>query len=353
MMAEVAMQGVSAKTRPGLKLGSTLFSFTNAFLRLDYSFEQLIAKVAELNLGPGIEVIGFQSIRGFPVVSDEFAARLRELIEQHRLVPSCLAINADVALRRGTLMSAEESVAYHEPQLRAAAKLGFPLVRYQFTASPEVIRRLVPLAEQLQVKMGLEIHAPHSPNSPEVLAYREMYAKVNSPCLGFIPDFGSSAKTIPPEYLDVLRAQGIGEDMLDAALEIWRATEDSATKKRGRFAEFAAGRLDPQKLSAASVMFNILSPQPASAWRELLPQVIHIHGKFYGFDSSGSESCIPYEELLPVFVQGGYDGFMSSEWEGHMFSLDDGFEMVSQHHALCKRILARLDAADARTARAL
>jgi hypothetical protein len=72
-----------------------------------------------------------------------------------------------------------------------------------------------------------------------------------------------------------------------------------------------------------------------------MPQVIHIHGKFYGFDANGSESCIPYEDLLPVFVEAGFSGFMSSEWEGHMYSLDDGFDMVAQHHALCRRILAQ------------
>jgi hypothetical protein len=341
-MRESPISNVSTKPRAGLKLGCTLFSFTNAFLRLDYSFEQLIAKVAELKLGPGIEVIGFQSIRGFPTVTDEFARRFRELIDRHHIVPSCLAINADVAMRRGTLMSTDESVAYHEPQLRAAAKLGFPLVRYQFTASPEVIRQLVPLAEQLGVKMGLEIHAPHGPDSPEVVAYREMYARVNSPFLGFIPDFGSSAKTIPPAYVDILRAQGVPEEMLDAALDIWR-TKDSANAKRARFTEFVAGRLEPQKLGAIAVMFNMLSPRPAAAWRELMPQVIHIHGKFYGFDPSGSESCIPYEDLLPVFVEGGYEGFMSSEWEGHMYSSEDGFAMVSKHHALCSRILSNLE----------
>jgi hypothetical protein len=338
-----------ATQRPKLKLGSTLFSFTNAFLRLDYSFEQLVAKVAELNLGPGLEVIGFQSIKGFPTVTDDFAGRFRDLIARHQLVPSCLAINADIALRRGTLMSTEESVAYHEPQLRAAAKLGFPLVRYQFTASPEVIRQLVPLAEQLGVKMGLEIHAPHGPDSPEVVAYREMYARVNSPLLGFIPDFGSSAKTIPPAYVDILRAQGISDEMLSAALDIWR-TKDSANAKRERFTDLVAGRLDPQKLGAVSVMFNMLSPRPPAAWRDLMPQVIHIHGKFYGFDAAGSESCIPYEDLLPVFVEGGFDGYMSSEWEGHMYSSEDGFSMVSKHHALCNRILAKLDAGAAKAA---
>lgn len=341
MSAAVKPAG-SAAGKPaahGLELGCTLFSFTNAFLRLDYSFEQLLATVAERGLGPGLEIIGFQSIRGFPVVTDEFAARFEELVGRHGLQPSCLAINADVALRRGSIMTTEESVAYHEPQLRAAAKLKFPLVRYQFTASPEVIRRLVPLAEALQVKMGLEIHAPQGVNTPEVVAYREMYEKVKSPFLGFIPDFGASARTVPGPYLDILRKQGVAPDLISTALRIW-GTDDKAVVKRQRLADFAQGRLDPVKLSALSVIFNMFSPQPAAAWLEIMPQVLHIHGKFYGFDPSGSEYCIPYEDLLPVFVRGGFSGYMSSEWEGHMYSLDDGFEMVAKHHALCRRILA-------------
>jgi sugar phosphate isomerase/epimerase len=331
--------GAATAAAPALKLGSTLFSYTNAFLRLDHSFEQLLAQIAARGLGPGVEVIGFQSIRGFPTVTDEFAQRFRELVATHRLEPSCLAINGDVALRRGTRMTTEESVAYHEPQLRAAAKLGFPLVRYQFTASPEVIRQLVPLAERLGVKMGLEIHAPQGVHTPEVLAYREMYARVQSPSLGFIPDFGASARGVPPPYLDILRAQGTPPELIAAALEIW-ATDDQAPSKRQRLVEVAQGRLDPLKLSALAVIFNMFSPQPAAAWLEIMPQVIHIHGKFYGFDAAGSEPCIPYEELLPVFAKAGFNGFMSSEWEGHMYSLDDGFDMVAQHHALCRRILA-------------
>ena len=33
----------------------------------------MIRRVAELDLGPGLEVVGFQSLRGWPNVSDEFA----------------------------------------------------------------------------------------------------------------------------------------------------------------------------------------------------------------------------------------------------------------------------------------
>ena len=216
-----------AQANKGLRLGTTLFSLTNEFHSLDYTFEELIAKVGALGLGPGLEVIGFQSIRGFPEVSDGFADRFKALLAKHNLVPTCLAINADVAIRRGQKMSAEESVRYHEPQIRAAAKLGFPVARYQYAAGPEVIERLVPLAEKLGVILGLEVHAPHKVDSPTLLAFREMYARVRSPFLGFIPDFGSSARTVPPGLLNVLRSRGVSDDLIEVALAIWR--EESGT----------------------------------------------------------------------------------------------------------------------------
>src|SRR6187431_591914 len=70
---------------PGLRLGTTLFSLTNEFHSLEYTFDELIAKVGALGLGPGLEVIGFQSIRGFPEVSEKFADRFKELLAEHGL----------------------------------------------------------------------------------------------------------------------------------------------------------------------------------------------------------------------------------------------------------------------------
>ena len=97
----------------------------------------------------------------------------------------------------------------------------------------------------------------------------------------------------------------------------------------------------PQTISALSVIFNILSPQSPQAWKQIMPQVVHIHGKFYDFDAAGNETAIPYDEILPVFRDAGYDGYMSSEWEGHMYSNASGFDMIAKHQALCRRVLAR------------
>lgn len=321
------------------KLGTTLFSFTNEYLNLEHSFEDLIAQVAVRGLGPGLEIIGFSHVRGFPQVTDRFAERFRELMAQHRLTPTCLSVNADVAIRRGTSMSDEQAAAYFEPQIRAAAKLGFPVVRTQLAAGPGALERLLPLAEKLQVKMGPELHAPWTLEAPAIVAYRELYERVKSPFLGFIPDFGASAKALPPSYLDYLREAGMPEDLLALAVGLWTGPGETQWK-RDEFARRASAlRAEPSVVSALSVMFSILSPQNARVWLEIMPQIIHVHCKFYDFDAAGNEPCIPYEELLPVFVEGGYRGYMSSEWEGHMYSQGSGLEAVERHHALCKRIL--------------
>lgn len=161
-----------------------------------------------------------------------------------------------------------------------------------------------------------------------------------SPLLGFIPDFGCSARALPASCIANLRDQGMPEDLLQLALEIWHLPQDAGWK-RGEFARRVAPlNADPVVVSALSVMFNILSPGEPDMWDAILPQVIHIHGKFYDFDDAGNETAIPYAELLPRFQRAGYSGFMSSEWESHLYSRADAFEMVRKHQALARRILA-------------
>jgi hypothetical protein len=328
----------------GLRRGTTLFSFTNEFHGRHYTLDELIAKVAELDLGPGVEIVGFSHIRGFPKVTDEFADHFRGLLAKHRLEASCLGLNADMFIRPDKPMTEDESLAYHEAQIDAAAKLGFPVARYQFLAGTNVIRRLLPKAERLNVKLGLEIHAPEKVHSPMVLEYRELYAKEKSPYLGFVPDFGSTATKVSPAFIRYFRQIGVPEPLIALAQEIWMGPDD-LQNIHGKIPLFAsrakAAGFREVDVAECFIVFGLFSRQQPRAWLEIMPEVIHIHGKFYHFDENGSESAIPYEEILPVFLEGGYNGFMSSEWEGHFFSDDSGLEMVKRHHELCKRILAR------------
>lgn len=331
----------NAKARNnGPVMGTTLYAFTNEFLSRRFSFEELLSETAKRNIGPHVEIIGFQSFRGFPHISDEQADDVKALMARYQLQPSCLGINADQEIRRGKIASVEEMVNYHEPQIKVAAKLGFPVVRYQYGASPEVIKKLVPLAEKLGIKMGLEIHAPQHANHPDVMRYREMYEEVNSPALGWIPDFSSTMQTVPESFLQSLRVKGVPEAVISMALDYWHS-DGVAEERMAKFKDRAekAG-FAPQEYGSLSMIFPMFGRADPASWNELMAQVIHVHGKFYGFNDD-AEEAIDYANILPLFKKGGFKGVISSEWEGFIFSDANAFEMVQKHQKMCQNILGQ------------
>lgn len=325
-------------TKPvkGLQLGTTLFSFTNEYHSRRYTVEQMIDKVAELDLGPGIEILGFSHIREYPGVSNEFVEMFRKAVERNRLEPSCLSMNCDMMIHRTRPMTLDESYEYHKAQIETAAKLGIPVAKTQVMAGPEVLARLAPLAERLNVKVGVELHTPEDVDSPNVQAFREMYAKVGSPYLGFVPDFGTCVLDVPHAFVDHFREMGIDEKYIQIALDAWRSS-GSFMERIGRYqeSERAAGARDSD-IGAMFMMFGMLGRQEPRRWLEIMPQVIHIHAKFY----DANEAAVPFEELLPLFRDAGYNGYLASEWEGHAFTDDDATAPLVELHQRMRQILA-------------
>ena len=131
------------------KLGITLFSLTLDMRRPDYSLAGMIRRVAELDLGPGLEVVGFQSLRGWPEVSDEFANDFRSLLDECGLVQTAMSMNLDLALRRDRRLTEEEGLAYLERQMEAAKKLGFPIGKSAILSTPTFVEGLARIAERL------------------------------------------------------------------------------------------------------------------------------------------------------------------------------------------------------------
>jgi len=70
----------------------------------------------------------------FPSSPIEFAARFKELVARHELVPTSLAINADQEIRRGRVMSDDEMGLTTSRRSVPRPKLGFPVARYQYGA---------------------------------------------------------------------------------------------------------------------------------------------------------------------------------------------------------------------------
>jgi Xylose isomerase-like TIM barrel len=330
------------------RIGVTLYSFTPDFHAGRLSFEDLLVRAADL--GPGLEVIGFQSFRGFPRMDADVERRFLRLVDEHGWELACLDGNVDVAVRADRLLDEDEIVEYLQAQVEAAGRLGFPVLRLQNQATPAVMERLLPAAERLGVKLGMEIHAPETVTSPWVLALRELYARLDSPYLGFIPDFGASTTQISPSVFDTFRAKGVSEELLDTIAERWDELGErdfEAHVEIGNFIRLAhaAGAAD-HAVNLAVFAVGIHGHQDPQAWGEILPDVVHVHGKFFDVRDDGRDPAVPIEELLDVLVAGGYDGYVSAEYEGwHWNTRADAFEQVARMQAACRAALAKHETA--------
>lgn len=332
------------------RTGITLYSFTPEFHAGTVTLPELIARAGDNNLGPGLEIVGFQSIRGFPQVEDEFAGLFRELVERHGLTPSCLGANADVAMRSDRMLTDDELTEYLAAQLRAAAKLGFPVVRMQYSSPLTILRRLLPLAERLEVKMGVEIHSPETVNSGWVLEQREFLDAHPTPWLGFIPDFGASTRALSPRMLESFRAKGVSEELLGELQDAWSGFDpdaDQAGNPRARMSERARELGAADSAVALGVFaFGIHGRAQPRDWLEIADQVVHVHAKFFEVTEEGSDPAVPLSELVDVFVEGGYDGFFSTEYEGWHWDLaPDALEMVTRQQDVLRQALARHEVA--------
>jgi len=58
------------------------------------------------------------------------------------------------------------------------------------------------------------------------------------------------------------------------------------------------------------------------------------------------EYSIPYEEVIPVLIQGGYDGYIDSDYEGQRHTQDaietDSCEQVRRHHVMLRGLFGEL-----------
>jgi hypothetical protein len=320
---------------------------TNEWLSGKYTLPQLVDEIGRRKLGPGIEMIGFQSLRGFPNKVDKRDIKdFLDAVERNELILTSLAGNADIATHGKQWMDTDQSVAFMKPQIELAGEMGFPVMRIQIGLTPEVLEKLEPIAAKAKVKLGMEIHAPEGANTPKVLATREVYDRIDSEYLGFVPDFSATMRAIPPGMLSKLTGAGLSQAGAELLTNLWKS-EGAPIQRYLAFAEQARAAGEPElPIAQAKLIFTMFGRQTPESWAELLPRTVHIHGKFYEVNEACTESAsIDYAAILKVFANAGKNISMSSEWEGHAFlDMEEqcAFDMVERHHKMCRHMIDQL-----------
>jgi sugar phosphate isomerase/epimerase len=315
-----------------LNLGVTFHSFTSEWVSYVWSFEDLMYNAAQL--GGGVEIVGPAHHRDFPHVPDEFVATFTSSVRRNGLTPTSYGSYADPFMRWDRDLTADELVAYTLPQLHGAARLGFPIVRLQNFAA-EVVERLLPTAEKLGIRMGYELHVPLDLDSERTRFLVEQINRIDSPYLGLIPDAGIFARSVTQARLAHGEALGLSTAQVAEVVDLWRSrgTREQSEELIARF------KVSPQATEWAERIWGSFGHSDPADLKHIFRHVIHVHGKFYSM-RDGDEPDIRFRDLVFALLDNGYQGWISSEYEGEPA---DSFALVAEHQAMLRRYAAEYE----------
>ncbi len=312
------------------RVGISFHTFVQDYISFVYSFEDMMEMASVL--GRGVEIVGPSNHRGFPEVTDEFERTFKSGVDRYGLIPTCYGSYSDPFMLPDRDLTPAEMYEYLVPQLKGAAKLGFPVVRLQYF-SHVIAEKLVALAEKLDLKLGYELHTPLTLESDTVAMLREQIERIGSNRLGLIPDFGIFARSISQHHLDQGRRAGVGEDLIALAQELWA----TGTSKHDAVEAVQEAGGDERAVSWVNMLWGCFGRSDPAKLVEIRDHIVHCHGKFYSI-VDGDEPDLRYEEVVKVLVDIGYTGWVSTEYEG---GPTDTFTIAMAHQEMMNRYIRK------------
>lgn len=323
-----------------IKRGVTLYSYQQAMMVNGMTLEDMIAEASAIG-AYGIEAMGQAVVENYPHPPDSWIDSWWDLMDRYGTVPVCYTDFHDQNLRKARPMTTGENLEYLKRDLMLARRMGFTRMRMLVGTPHDLIRAAIPVAEQLGIWMGIEIHAPVPLNSKLIERCLEI-AEKHPDTFGLLPDMGIFQRYPRPYAREQLIKKGT-------------LTRETALYIEGSFRKGLAkeevlkqvSRMKPKPGDTEyveTVYRSNASYQNPGDLLPLLKYCRHIHGKFYEM-SKGKEYkdlTVDYENVIPVLKEGGFDGYICSEYEGQrsmeMADVDE-VEEVRRQHVMLKRML--------------
>lgn len=282
---------------PRPKRGVSLYSYSAEY-GISKNLEDCFEDMQDMG-AHGLEILANTHIDNYPEPSEAWLDNWFALLNKYEIVPVEYGHWVDSRLYEGRHLTSEEAYEQLATDIRLAHKLGFTVMRTKLgvidrTNTPvenwrEFIRMALPLAEDCNVRMCPEIHLPTALKSQMVDDFVDFIEQTGTKHFGINVDFG------------VFRNN-------------W---EGSAFRMPGYVPT------DPEDIVP------------------LLPYVYCCHAKFNNVSDDFVETTIPYDRVLQLMIENGWDGYLLSEYEG-ADKYDVGYnvsEQLRKHHIMMKRIL--------------
>jgi sugar phosphate isomerase/epimerase len=321
----------------------TFYSFQQVYYTGRKNLRQLLEATSKVIGSPGVELIPEQMpVGSFPDPSESAVEEWKGWLAEYKLTPTCMDSFIDTMLYKDRFLTLKEQVAMMHRDLKLARRLGFPVIRVLCPIRKEVVEASLDLAAKYDVKMGLEIHAPMTIRSRWITEYMEMVRKSGSKYAGLMIDFSIFQMRPPRKMLENARKAGAKPEILDRICAM-QETHRPVSQMMAEIGRMGGGEVERGvAMSLARASFS--EPE----WlRDYAPYLFHCHGKFAEMDEDYNETSIDYVTPIRILKEIGYDGWISSEYEGQRLYTGaeeaDEIEQVRRHHVMMKRLIGEFD----------
>ncbi len=351
-----------------IRLGVSSYSFQDEYQLGLMTLEDTMACVSAIG-GTGYEAILEQMLPAgnFIHLSEQFVSEWFDLLAKYNLEPTCADIFDDFNLFRNRTLTHLEQLDQMIHYMEVANRLGFKILRVLCNTPIPVLEEALPIAEDYNLILGLEIHAPLSMRSDWAEKWKAVIEKTGSKYGGFIPDFGIFGLRPLTVHVRSVIKKGANPQICEFVIEEYkknakkRAETGQVLRNAGPEEMLSKGTSEAEELSEKvkamgggglelELVNARLSYDNPNWLAEVIDLIVHVHAKFYDMvpneEGGYSDPNIDTETVVRVLRDNGYNGYLSSEYEGHHFFRDpgdnqypDGPEQVRRHHIMIRKIL--------------
>lgn len=327
---------MSTTGNPNWTLAASAFNWTPDVVRAERTATEIAVGIVADGLTDTVEIEPGQSWRGFPTPSNDEVDGLREGLAAVGGSVSIVGGSLDDVDARGARRTEDQREAFLLPQLRAAHRLGAAGIRLPVgQAGPELLRRVLPLLQELNLVLFEEFQGQQTPGSPGATPALDEIARIDDPHVRVLVDISMLMPSLPPSYLTELARGGIPADLLARLASEWRTPETA-----GAVVDLLrSGQVPPAILTLYMDMLVRFGRSDASVLREILPMVGAFHLKFWDLDDEDGRVSRPIADLGAELAKTDFVGPLCSEWGGHEWLEDDATDMTRRHLALARSAL--------------
>ena len=337
----------------GIKTSVSLYSLQYQYLTGKMNLEDIVRFMKELRVD-GIEILPDQMIPGAPTPSEKTLAMWDGIMEKYPIGLACDDVFLNTNLYKNRELTRRECVELIKKEIRLAHRLGFKIIRLVSMVPAWILEPCLKTAEENDVCLCIEIHGGLGFGVPKTEEYLAEMVRLDSPYIGIVPDTSLFCRRPPRVVGDYcMKVYGTNPDLVKYAEEIWAKGGDTfdLTQANG-------GKPDPKLMSyvkdPAKDMFYAVNldgyeNKPLSIMDPYVKYIRHFHFKLYDMTPEGPEYSIDFKEVLQYLHSHGYNGYVSTEYEGNRWVLPDlpvpekEMEQVTAHQKYVQSLIREIE----------